>query len=70
MNQLVPYLIFIVVSLLFIRLFFCIGKWYGYLMVAFITFVVIPVIYVIKRYLMENEDLDFMLYAQENWLDE
>ena len=60
-------ILFILVSLILIRLFFFIGKLYGYMMILFILFVVIPVGYFIKKYYIDVENnMDYMVYYQND----
>ena len=60
-------LVFIIISIILIRLFFYIGKLYGYLMIM--LFLVIPVSYIIKRYFLENNNLDYMVYYQQDYVN-
>jgi hypothetical protein len=66
MNTILGIIIFIVISLILIKLFFYIGKLYGYMMIMFLLFVVIPVWYFIKRFYLENDDIDYMVYYQND----
>jgi hypothetical protein len=66
MNVILSILIFIVVSLILIKLFFYLGKMYGYMMIMFILFVVLPVGYFIKRFYLDNQDIDYMVYYQND----
>ena len=60
-------LVFIIISIILIRLFFYIGNLYGYLMIM--LFVVIPVSYIIKIYFLENNNLDYMVYYQQDYVN-
>ncbi len=60
-------ILFLLVSLILIRLFFFIGKIYGYMMILFILFVVLPVGYFIKKYYIDVENnMDYMVYYQND----
>ena len=61
-------LIFIIVSIILIRLFFYIGNLYGYLMITLIL-LLIPVVYIIKKYFLENNELDYMVYYQQDYVN-
>ncbi len=64
MNSIISIFIFIFISVILIKLFFYIGKMYGYMMTLFLVFVVIPVWYFIKTFYLDNQDIDYMVYYQ------
>ncbi len=64
MNSIISIFIFILISVILIKLFFYIGKMYGYMMTLFLVFVVIPVWYFIKTFYLDNQDIDYMVYYQ------
>lgn len=67
MNNIENIIIFIILSLILIRLCFYIGKLYGYLMIIIILFFVLPSVYIINRYFINNTDLDYMVYYQQDY---
>jgi hypothetical protein len=52
--------------MILIKFFFYLGKFYGYMMIMFILFVVLPVVFFIKKFYLDNNDIDYMVYYQND----
>jgi hypothetical protein len=59
-------ILFLLISVILVRLFFYIGRMYGYLMILFLIFVVLPVWYFIKKFYLDDSNYDYMIYQQMN----